>query len=135
MPDIGIDLEGAWPPIPQVIQGRGEPAGHDAEHCDQGQGSQHPYAEEDKRMHAKTSSCRLLWPWRMRERSGHGGGTAYPGCSGSATARLGSIERVLLKSVITGLWLAHPRGPLHREDRRVGASDIFVHGDCVSSGR
>ncbi len=38
MPDVGIDLEGAWPAIPQVIQGGGEPGGHNAEHRDQSQG-------------------------------------------------------------------------------------------------
>src|SRR6266566_8688775 len=133
MTDIGVDLKGAWPSIAQVIQRGREPAGHDAEHGNQGEGGQHPYAEEEQGMKAKTSPRRLLWPWRVREGGRHSGGTAHPGCRGAPTARLSNIERVLLHSVINGLRLAHPRGPLHREHRYIGSGSILVHGDRVGS--
>src|SRR5260370_42083749 len=124
MADIGIGLKGTWPSIAQVIQRRGEPAGHDAEHGDQGQGGQHADTQEEQRVQAKTSPRRLLWPWRVRESSRHSGGTAYPGCSGVPTARLSGIEGVLLHSVIIRLWLAHPHRPPPLEPPNIGIGRI-----------
>jgi len=51
------------PSIPQVIQGGGEPAGHDAEHGDQGEGSQHPHAKEEQGMEARTSTYSVSSPF------------------------------------------------------------------------
>jgi len=134
MPDVGVDLKGAWPSIAQIIQRRGELGGHDTQHGDQGQGGQHADTQKEQGVQARTWVHRLLGPWRVRERGGHRGGTAHLGCCSVPTPRLGSIESVLLHSVIIGLWLAHPRGPLHREHWSIGSGGILILGDGISSG-
>src|SRR5260370_950579 len=97
---VGIDLKGARSSIAKVIQCRGEPAGHNAEHRDQGQGGQHADTKEEQGMQARTRPRRLLWPWRVRESFRYRGGTAYPGCRGPPTARLGSRATVLPPRVV-----------------------------------
>src|SRR5260370_28662266 len=135
IPQVGIDLKGARSSIAQVIQCRGEPAGHNAEHRDQGQGGQHADTKEEQGMQARTRPRRLLWPWRVRESFRHRGGTAYPGCRGAPTARLGSIAIVLLRSVVNSLWLAQPRSPVRLARWDIYPSAIFIDVNWVRSPR